>query len=133
MKQSIYLEHSVGSITMATYSARLIMTWLKEHNIQFKPASSSIGILHYVHGVRVLLPHSTCLSVQTHPDIAATAFAETFLIRTCDDDDSFTPVNDEELGYDEDVQRFGTPEELFNHIEKVVAKLNVDPPTNQPT
>ena len=118
---------------MATYSGRLLMDWLKENKIAYEPANSSIGILRYVHGVRILLPHSTCLSVQTHPDVAGQAFAETFLIRTSDDDDSFTPIDDEELGYAEDVQRFGTPEDLFNHIEKVVAKFNPESTSSQQT
>lgn len=113
-----------GSSTECTYSCRLIAEFLEAERVYYTFNSAPVGILHYAHGLRISLGQddTVSMSIQTHPDIAATSFAETFLMRQTDDSSSVAQ-DDAELGYVyRDVRRFQTPELLFDHILQVVHK-----------
>jgi hypothetical protein len=113
---------------MSTYSCRLIINHLKSKGIVYKRCNARI--LWPTHGIRINLDNDMSLSVQTHPDIAAIAFAETCLQKECkgalglveDDDLGYRCFGACSLGYYEDVQRFDEPQELFDHLDKVLQK-----------
>lgn len=98
-----------------SYSLKLVIDWLKTKDIQYKYASCPIGHGFTEHGVRVKLGGDCELSVQTHPDIAGPAFAETALMYN--NDIAYV------LNYKWDVIRWDTPESLFEHIENMVNLL----------
>jgi hypothetical protein len=82
-----------------TYSLRIITEWLTKHNIPYMYSSPQVaGFSNAEHGVKINIKHGH-LSIQTHPMIAAWAFAET--LETSD--------------YDSD-KRHETPEMLFEYI-----------------
>ncbi len=64
-------------INKETYSLRIITNWCTEKNIDFKYSSykSRVNFL-YEHGIRIKLS-TFDISIQTHPDVCAWAFAET--------------------------------------------------------
>lgn len=93
-----------------SYSLSLITKWAQIHNFSYKHSSAKVGCSFVEHGIRLELPGKFKLSIQTHPVIACSAFAESGLIY----DNNLVYAYDI-LEYD-DCQRFATPEELFAHI-----------------
>lgn len=88
-----------------TYSLSIITAWLKEKNIPFNYAQASLGMLSsiYNHGIRINIKDNDVLSIQTHPDVAGWAFAET-LVRS----NMLSDIRHE------------TPEKLFEFIETLL-------------
>jgi hypothetical protein len=68
-------------------------------------------------GVCIALCGGFELSVQTHPSVAAWAFAETAL--------AYRGRLLYALDYESDVLRWGEPEDLFAHVEAMTAKLRM--------
>ncbi len=110
---------------MESYSCNLVTTFLEHEAIAFQYNSPDIGYGFVEHGVRIALQDHLSLSVQTHPTIAGSAFAESFLQIEDAATDEFSAYDDEELGYDEDVRRFATPEDLFEHIREVQCRNGI--------
>lgn len=110
-----------------TYSLRLVTQFLKEHGIDFEHSSANVGILFNDHGCRVKVNDVLDLSIQTHPDVTGTSFAETALMNTITN----KMVDDGTHGYD-DIRRWDTPDELFQHIKIVmdIKALNVSSPSS---
>lgn len=102
---------------METYSLSLITRFLKNQDSTFEYHDAKVGVSFYHHGCRIDLSPRYKLSVQTHPMIAGPAFAETALQDMIEN----KIVYDGTLDYD-DVKRFHTPEELFEHIQSLKIK-----------
>lgn len=94
---------------------RLVTEFLEEQGIEYKHNSASVGMLFYEHGCRVKINDVYQLSVQTHPDIAGPCFAETALQNV----ETKKIVCDGTYGYC-DVERWDTPDDLFDHIRKLL-------------
>ena len=113
-------------MTSVTYSVQLIVEWLDKVQIGWirKPAR---GPVIYSSGVYITGIDSAgrelTLSVETHPDTAGWAFAETAI------GDSAGVVYPEQLGYDAGALRHATPADLFAHIcffVDNVGTMNID-------
>jgi hypothetical protein len=103
-----------------TYSLGLVVDFLDKHDIKYKYCNANIGILFYNHGCRIDINNTYALSIQTHPDISGTAFAETALQNMVTKE----IVDDGTYGY-YDVQRWCTPEQLFDHIRELTETYDV--------
>ena len=101
-----------------TYCLSLITAFLKSKNIQYKHNNAGVGFALYNHGCRAKLSEKYSLSIQTHTDVVGSDFAETALIDT----EKQKHVNDGTFSY-YDCLRFGTPDELFKHIEDVLVQV----------
>ncbi len=99
-----------------TYSLGLIVDWAKSKNYTFTYSNPRVGFGLVNHGMKLQLPNNFELSIQTHPDIASSAFAETALMHGVD----FAKI----LDYRWDVVRWQTPEKLFTHIEQLHVALS---------
>lgn len=93
-----------------TYSLSLITEWAQKNNFSFKYSSANVDFLIVEHGIRLALPGKFKLSIQTHPIIVNSAFAETALIYKGN-----VVYTYDIMEYD-DCQRFESPTELFSHI-----------------
>ena len=101
---------------LETYSLRIITDFLRKNNIPFTYHNANVaGYTVVNHGCRITLHDTYMLSIQTHPLVAAYAFAETALQGL----QTKRMVHDGTYGYD-DVIRWATPEELFEHIQKII-------------
>jgi hypothetical protein len=89
----------------------IIVKWLKSHDITFIYSNARVGYGYVNHGVSARLVKDFELSIQTHPDIASYAFAETAI--------AYKGKLKYILHYKWDVKRWKTPEELFEHIESL--------------
>lgn len=98
-----------------TYSLRLITDFLQKYNIPFTYHNANVGYMFVNHGCRITLHDKYRLSIQTHPLVTKAAFAETALQGLETD----MIVDDGTYGYD-DVIRWKTPEELFEHIQTII-------------
>lgn len=98
-----------------TYSLRVVTDFLRKNNIEFEYCNARIGTALYDHGCRIKINDTYSISVQTHPDIAGNGFAETALQNMV----SNKIVYDGTYGYD-DVERFMTPEDLFEHLRSIL-------------
>lgn len=107
----------------ASYSLRVVLEYLKSKNIEYTVSNASVGLGFYDHGCRIQLNDRYKLSIQTHPDVAVDAFAETAIVDTT----KRGPVYGV-FGYD-DVLRHRTPEDLFAHIEEVLEKAKANTTT----
>lgn len=94
-----------------TYSLSLVTDFLDSKKIPYKYCNANVGILFHNHGCRVQLNDTFSLSVQTHPDVAGPSFAETALQNN---------VTKKIVGGD--VERFYSPQELFDYITEIVRK-----------
>lgn len=117
---NIYLRRGRQSKSMFgdTYSMGLVKDFLDDKGIPFKYNNANAGMLFYNHGCRVQLNDTFSISIQTHPDVAGPCFAETALQNT----ETKRIVDDGTFGY-YDVQRWCTPDDLFEHITKVFKEL----------
>jgi hypothetical protein len=105
-----------------SYALAIVVDHVLKHKLGPFKASSARRLLTET-GIVLTLINGYSLSIQTHPDIAEHAFAETALIK-----DNQICYEDEVLGY-YDVLRHDTPEDLFAHIDESIAKLkqaNID-------
>lgn len=92
-----------------TYPLRIITNWCREKNIDFTYNSYNSRILFfYEHGIRIKLS-SYDISVQTHPDVCAWAFAETLKTNDMTSD-----------------VRHDSPEKLFEYLEKCIENSKKD-------
>jgi hypothetical protein len=96
-------------INKETYPLRIITNWCVEKNIDFKYSSykSKVNFL-YEHGIRIKLS-TFDISIQTHPDVCAWAFAETLKLNDMTSD-----------------IRHASPEQLFEYLEKCVEDSKKD-------
>lgn len=107
-------------MSMHSYSIALIARWLRDQNgIEWKDCSRHPidPYCFYTTGIRISLDvpdqQDVELSVQTHPAIAAYAFAETAVLV------AGGVIYPTALGYGDDVVRHQTPDDLFQHILRV--------------
>jgi len=92
-----------------TYPLRIITNWCKEKNIEFKYSSYKSKVnFFYEHGIRIHLS-TFDISIQTHPDVCAWAFAETLKTNDMSSD-----------------VRHASPEQLFEYLEKCVENSKKD-------
>lgn len=106
-----------------SYSIRKVTEWLtaKDLAFNFNSPNLSSGMPEMTQtGIVFKVNDAMRLSVQTHPIVTGTAFAETALQN--DKGVVYCP----ELGYDE-VIRHAEPEELFEHITKLLELLKEKP------
>lgn len=100
----------------ASYSLGKVIEFLQKNEYEFKASSSSgAGYCGVEHGVRVLVGGGIEISIQTHPIIAGSSFAETAIMHN---DNMIFP---RDLGYYEDIIRHNEPVDLFAHITAVYA------------
>lgn len=97
-----------------TYSLRLVTKFLEDEGIPYEHSSANVGFLFYDHGCRIKLNEKYTLSIQTHPDVAGSSFAETAL----QDSKKRKIIDDGTFDY-YDVIRWHTPEKLFEHIKEL--------------
>jgi hypothetical protein len=97
-----------------TYSLRVIVEFLESHDIKYVFSNARVGLMLYEHGCRIDLTDDLKMSIQTHPNIAGLAFAETAIQSM----ERKTVVYGH-FGYN-DVIRHDTPEDLFHHIQEVL-------------
>jgi hypothetical protein len=99
-----------------TYSLRQVTTFLKERNIPYKYSNANVlSLSFYNHGCRIDVNDDYKLSIQTHSDVVGPSFAETALQSIA----KGGIVYDGTYGYD-DVIRWNTPQELFDHIDDIM-------------
>ena len=98
-----------------TYSLRLVTEFLQKEGIPFEHSSARLRNSFYEHGCRIVLNDTFKLSIQTHPDVVGTSFAETALQNMVD----MKICYDGTLGY-YDVRHWNTPQHLFEHIKTVL-------------
>ena len=98
-----------------TYSLSLVTEFLDSKKISYKYCNANIGILFHNHGCRVILNDTYSISIQTHPDVAGCSFAETALQN----------MKTKQL-VNGDVDRFNTPQELFDYITDMVSKYGCE-------
>lgn len=106
-----------------SYSIRKITEWLDAKELAFNYNSPNLsgGLPEMIQtGLVFKVNDAMYLSVQTHPTIAASAFAETAL------QNEKGVVYCSELGYD-DVIRHTEPEELYEHITQLLELLKEKP------
>jgi hypothetical protein len=109
------MEHS--------YSLKKLVTYLDEKHIGYTINNPVFAIGLVITGIRVAFPDGIhYLSIQTHPDIAGTAFAET-LLHTFENGDKITLVYNKQLKYYHDIRKYDEPEELFEHIDECLIHL----------
>ena len=100
-----------------SYSLGKVIEFLQKNEYEFKESSSSgAGYCGVEHGVRVLVGGGIEISIQTHPIIAGSSFAETAIMHN---DNMIYP---QDLGYFEDIIWHNEPVDLFAHITAVYAK-----------
>ena len=87
-----------------SYSLSLVVKFLDENGIKYKFASPNLDCI-CEHGVRVQINDRFSVSIQTHPNIANSAFAETLLF------DGDEMANGE--------YRWKTPEQLYEYIRSL--------------
>jgi len=104
------------------YAANTISKWLTQNGFKHHPRSSKIdGFILYEHGVCIefTTPYESkdfvSMSIQTHPAISGSSFAETAILRN-----SKTLITPICLRY-QDVIRHKEPQDLFDHIQKIAA------------
>lgn len=86
-----------------TYSLKLITNWLQDKGLQYTFRSANGAALgYYEHGIRVKF-NTYELSIQTHPDIAGWAFAETMR--------STNLISE---------TKHATPQELFDYLDRLI-------------
>jgi hypothetical protein len=101
-----------------TYSLRVVTKFLNERKIAYEHSSARVGFGSFnEHGCRIKLNDTYKLSIQTHPDIAGEAFAETALQN----------IKNHKICYDGtysyiDVRRFDNPQQLFDHVIWIMEK-----------
>lgn len=98
-----------------SYSLQIIIDWVKENGLCFKYSNALVGFGYIYHGIRLSLGRDFELSIQTHPDIASYAFAETALF--------FESKMVNALDYKFDFHRWSTPDELFRHINALMDRI----------
>jgi hypothetical protein len=94
-----------------TYSLRLVTNFLKEKNIDFEYSNANIGFDLNDHGCRVKLNDTYSLSIQTHPMVVGSSFAETALQNMVIKKIVYNGTYDYY-----DAKRFEDPQELFDHL-----------------
>lgn len=111
-------------MTDYAYAANKISKWLTQNGFKHHPRSSNIdGFVLYEHGICIEFksPYESTdfvsMSVQTHPAISGSSFAETAILRN-----SKTLITPICLGYHE-VLRHDEPQDLFDHIQKIAALI----------
>lgn len=98
-----------------SYALNIIVKHVEKHRLGTYREHSAMKLFTET-GIRLNLVDNYSLSIQTHPDVASEAFAETALVK----DGKICYV--EEYGY-ENVLRHQSPKELFEHIGVLVTKL----------
>jgi len=98
-----------------TYSLQIIIDWVHTKDLTYKHSNAGVGLGFVNHGIRLALGNDFELSIQTHPDIAVSEFAETALIHK----NKLVRI----MSYGEDIQRWSNPEELFAHIEVMMHQV----------
>lgn len=105
-----------------TYSLRIVTNHLRKLGIPFEHNSAKVGTGFNEHGCRVKLDEVYKLSIQTHPDVVGDSFAETALQNMLKKQICYDGTH----GY-YDVRRWGTPEELIEHVKSLVGTNTVLP------
>lgn len=101
-----------------TYCLHIVTEFLTSKNIPFVYCNARIGLLMYNHGCQIKLDNGEyIMSIQTHPSITGSSFAETAIL----DNDGMFALN--KFNYYGDVIRHDTPEELFTHIMKCINEI----------
>ncbi len=97
------------SMIKETYPLRIITNWCKYKGIEFRYCSYSKRVnFFYEHGIRIQFNNYE-LSVQTHPEVACWAFAETLKSNDMTSD-----------------VRHDSPKTLFEYIEELIDKNKND-------
>lgn len=100
-----------------TYCLHLVTEFLNSKNIPFVYCNARIGPFMYNHGCQIKLANDEyIMSIQTHPLISGSSFAETAII---DNDGKFAL---DKFNYYGEVIRHDTPEDLFTHIIDILNK-----------
>lgn len=109
-----------------TFSARLVLEFCKQNQLEAKAHSAQVpGTLFEIieSGIRITFANAknekVYLSIQTHPYWVKTAFAETAV----QSDKLRAVVYPSQLGYCGDIIRHQVPQDLFDHIKTIKAKL----------
>ena len=114
----VLIVHMFGE----TYSLQLITKYLKSENIPFKYSNAGVGFGICNHGCRVIFNDTYNLSIQTHPDVTGSSFAETAL----QNQTTKQIMYDGTFGY-HDVKRWNTPDDLFEHIKQLRTAVPLSP------
>ena len=130
---------TMSSSGIYAYAASKIHSWLVENDLDHGPHSSRIDGPYRIldHGLRIHFPNprppptsstfhfeNVYMSIQTHPLISGTCFAESCIQN---DHRIVTGLGEVDVCFD-DVSRHPEPEDLFRHIRHVVSILQ-DPKT----
>lgn len=102
----------------ASYSLGKVIEFLQKNEYEFKVSSSSgAGYCGVEHGVRAIVGGGIEISIQTHPVIAGSSFAETGIMHN---DNMIFP---RDLGYFEDIRRHNEQVDLFAYHGSVCQVL----------
>jgi hypothetical protein len=105
-----------------SYSLQKIITYLNKRNIVYTINNPGFSMCLVMTGIRIAFPDGVhYLSIQTHPIIAGTAFAETLLHTLTDE--KIGLVYNKQLMYYRDMRKYNEPEELFEHIDECLLHL----------
>lgn len=92
-----------------SYNLAIVIKWLRKHKVQFETVNSLVDT-----GCLVTINQYYYLSIQTDPAVAGSSFAEL----------AIASIKHNRLVYNVagygDVVRCKSPEDLFNHIRKLI-------------
>lgn len=120
---------STMSFAIPTYSLRVVMDHLESEGLAHRFSSGSVGPCLYEHGCKVDLPGSdnVQMSIQTHPMLAGSSFAETAVIKDGEFIWYAVAGGDDYVNNGENVVvvRHATPEALFDHLDSAISHFRV--------